>query len=168
MWQKQAYLRLRITGWSGKSTLPPPCVIVSLWDSSQCHVGEIEKLYLKLLEAQQAMASPDRESLCVLGEREHTESRPPRSLVLHGGGHRETLRRGAEKRIGTQQGPCAHLCVCTHTVALPTKKSERQSHAEGTVGPDQAWLVNRGLQSGEFVLKSPVREQWAWEWTARS
>ena len=43
VWLEQAYLRLRITGGGSESTPPLPRVIVALRDSSQSHLGEIQR-----------------------------------------------------------------------------------------------------------------------------
>lgn len=57
------------------------------------------------------------------GEEEHTENRVPRAQCCSVGAHRNFLKRGAEVRLKTMQGPCACMRVHMSAVALPTKNS---------------------------------------------
>ena len=91
--REQAHPKLRITGGSEKSTLPPPCVILLLWDSSQCQPGEIQREALPETVGGSGRLWPTltERDFVIWGKGEHMENRFPRDRCCGMGGHTGTV-----------------------------------------------------------------------------
>ena len=86
-------------------------VIVSLWDSSHRHPGEIQRETLpKAVSLWQVVASSDWDRLRDFGGGECEENRPPQGSVLQHGDLTETLSK-EELRQGLAGTWCSHACA---------------------------------------------------------
>ena len=127
VWCEQAGLKLKITGGSGESTPPPLCAIVLLWDSSQCHLGEIQRENLSNMVRGSSRLWPalTKRGFCAFRAGGAVGQRVPQGSALQCGGHTETLSKEKVRRDSRLSRHPVLLCMCVHAQPLCKQRTQR-------------------------------------------